>query len=68
MYWFIEEKPQFIKRPVKELKVAENTNVNLTCQTSGKPDPIITWYKDRQQITGGRYQIQPNGDLVITVI
>ena len=68
IYWFIEEKPQFIKRPVKELKVAENTNVNLTCQTSGKPDPIITWYKERQQITGGRYQILPNGDLYITVI
>ena len=47
--------------------VAEGTNVDLTCQTSGKPDPIVTWFKGTQQITGGRYQIQPNGDLRITV-
>ena len=64
----LKERPQFIKRPVKELKVAENTDVNLTCQTSGKPDPIVTWYRDGQQITGGRYQILPNGDLSITKI
>jgi hypothetical protein len=67
-FFSVEERPQFIKRPVKELKVAENTDVNLTCQTSGKPDPIVTWYRDGQQITGGRYQILPNGDLSITVI
>ncbi|XP_052085471.1 neuroglian-like isoform X2 [Mytilus californianus] len=64
----LKEKPQFIKRPVKELKVAETTNVYLTCQTSGKPDPIVTWYKGTQQITGGRYQIQTNGDLFISNI
>ena len=52
---------------MKELKVAETTDVFLTCQTSGKPDPIITWFKGTQQITGGRYQIMPNGDLHITV-
>ncbi|XP_071147603.1 neuroglian-like isoform X2 [Mytilus edulis] len=61
----LKERPQFIKRPLKELKVAENTDVHLTCQTSGKPDPIITWFRGSQQITGGRYQIQPNGDLLI---
>ncbi|VDI06743.1 neuronal cell adhesion molecule, partial [Mytilus galloprovincialis] len=64
----LKEKPQFIKRPVKELKVAETTNVYLTCQTSGKPDPIVTWYKETQQITGGRYQTQTNGDLFISKI
>ncbi|XP_052088783.1 neuroglian-like [Mytilus californianus] len=64
----LKEKPQFIKRPVKELKVAETTNVYLTCQTSGKPDPIVTWYKGTQQITGGRYQTQTNGDLFISNI
>ena len=65
--WFAEEAPAFIRGPDKELKVAENTDVRLICQTSGKPDPIITWFKGKQQITGGRYQIQPNGDLLIRV-
>jgi hypothetical protein len=51
-FFSVEERPQFIKRPVKELKVAENTDVNLTCQTSGKPDPIVAIF---QLYNGGQF-------------
>ena len=54
--------------PPDQLKVvAEGTSINITCRASGKPDPVITWFKDEQRVTGGRYQIQPTGDLSIEV-
>lgn len=62
-----EEEPAIIVPPAKELKVAEGRNIELTCITSGKPDPIITWRKEGEQITGGRYQIQQNGNLHVQV-
>ncbi|XP_048738673.2 neuroglian-like isoform X2 [Ostrea edulis] len=61
----LEEEPAIIVPPALELKVAEGRDIELTCITSGKPDPIITWRKEGEQITGGRYQIQPNGNLHI---
>ncbi|OWF36510.1 Neuroglian [Mizuhopecten yessoensis] len=64
----LREAPQFVKRPEENAKVAESNSVDLLCQTSGKPDPIITWYKEGQQITGGRYQIRTNGDLHINSV
>lgn len=62
-----EEEPAIIVPPAKELKVAEGRDIELTCITSGKPDPIITWRKEGEQITGGRYQIQQNGNLHVQV-
>ncbi|CAL1541880.1 unnamed protein product, partial [Lymnaea stagnalis] len=31
----------------------------------GKPDPVIIWFKDSTQITGGRFKLLSNGDLHI---
>lgn len=64
----LREAPQFVKKPEENAKVAESNSIDLSCQTSGKPDPIITWFKEGQQITGGRYQIKPNGDLHINSV
>jgi len=61
------EAPQFVEKPGKNVKVAEGQSIELTCRTSGKPDPIITWFKEGQQITGGRYQTLTNGNLNIEV-
>ncbi|GFO23158.1 neuronal cell adhesion molecule, partial [Plakobranchus ocellatus] len=64
----LEEAPTIIEPPKALTKSAEGSPVNLTCRTTGKPDPIITWFKDRQQITGGRYRILPSGSLHIATV
>lgn len=61
----LEEAPTIIDPPEAYTKSAEGSSVNITCQTTGKPDPTITWFKDGLQITGGRYKILPSGSLNI---
>ena len=61
------EAPTILEEPERMKVVAEGTKVNVTCRVAGKPDPIITWYKNGEQITGGRYNILPTGDLQIEV-
>ncbi|PVD25027.1 hypothetical protein C0Q70_15524 [Pomacea canaliculata] len=64
----LSEAPTILTPPDPEKLVAEGTSVNLTCRVAGKPDPIITWYKDNQQISSGRYKIMPSGELYITQV
>ncbi|XP_060606385.1 neuroglian-like [Ruditapes philippinarum] len=59
------EKPTIIKPPPAQIKVAESKSVTLDCLVTGKPDPTVTWYRDQSLITGGRFQIMPNGNLHI---
>ena len=47
------------------MKVAEGQSTEITCEVTGKPDPIITWYRDKSLITGGRFKILPTGNLHI---
>ncbi|KAL5013978.1 hypothetical protein ScPMuIL_008248 [Solemya velum] len=61
----LSEAPSILRPPELIKKSAEGQAVSLTCETSGKPDPIITWFKNDYQITGGRYKTLPNGDLHI---
>ncbi|PVD25037.1 hypothetical protein C0Q70_15534 [Pomacea canaliculata] len=61
----LSEAPTILTPPDQLKVVAEGTSVNLTCRVAGKPDPIVTWYRDNQQISGGRYKIMPTGDLYI---
>ncbi|BFZ08082.1 hypothetical protein BsWGS_11121 [Bradybaena similaris] len=61
----LSEAPTIIRPPKPVEVTAEGNAVNLTCGTTGKPDPTITWYKDDLQITGGRYIIAKTGDLHI---
>ncbi|XP_012943169.1 neuroglian isoform X3 [Aplysia californica] len=61
----LSEAPTIVEPPRAMQLSAEGQPVNLTCQVTGKPDPIITWFKNSEQITGGRYEILPNGHLQI---
>ena len=61
------EAPTILTPPEERRVVAEGTSINISCEVVGKPDPIITWFKDEQQITGGRYHIQLTGNLTIRV-
>uniref|UniRef100_A0A0B7A4I7 Neuroglian n=1 Tax=Arion vulgaris TaxID=1028688 RepID=A0A0B7A4I7_9EUPU len=64
----LAEAPTILVPPEGRKVAAEGTSVNLTCRTTGKPDPTITWFKDAQQITGGRYMIAKSGDLQILAV
>ncbi|XP_050412731.2 neuroglian [Patella vulgata] len=59
------EPPTIIRPPEANQVTAEGLSVNISCLTTGKPDPQITWFIEGQQITGGRYITQLNGDLLI---
>lgn len=61
------EAPSIIVPPEGTKIAAEGTPVNLTCRTTGKPDPTVAWYKDDVLITGGRYIINRTGDLHLRV-
>ncbi|XP_064605046.1 neuroglian-like isoform X2 [Liolophura sinensis] len=61
----LEDPPEFVRPPRPQVIVAEGQSVNLSCQTTGKPDPVITWFKEGRPITGGRYITLLNGDLLI---
>ncbi|XP_052782103.1 neuroglian-like [Mya arenaria] len=61
----LEEAPTIMVPPPPTLKVAEAQSVTITCVVTGKPDPIITWYRDQNLITGGRFKILPTGNLHI---
>lgn len=60
----LEEKPSILEKP-ENIRVAEGQDFHLACKITGKPDPIITWYKDSVQITGGRYVILESGSLMV---
>ncbi|CAL1541881.1 unnamed protein product [Lymnaea stagnalis] len=64
----LSEAPTIIQPPEAIQETAESQSVSLICRTTGKPDPIITWFKDEEQITGGRYRILPTGDLFIRAV
>ncbi|XP_055958104.1 neuroglian isoform X1 [Patella vulgata] len=61
----LSESPTIIRPPEANQVTAEGLSVNISCLTTGKPDPQITWFIEGQQITGGRYITQLNGDLLI---
>ncbi|XP_046562215.1 neuroglian-like isoform X6 [Haliotis rubra] len=64
----LSEAPTIMVPPAAQVVVAEGQSVNLTCRTTGKPDPQITWFKEGRQITGGRYRTLLNGDLHIEMV
>lgn len=67
IFFFSAGPPSILVHPPPFTKVAEGHSVLITCSVAGKPDPIITWYRDSNLITGGRFKILPNGDLNISV-
>ncbi|XP_059160211.1 neuroglian-like isoform X2 [Physella acuta] len=62
----LSEAPTIVQHP-QSVRVAEGQPFEMVCQITGKPDPIITWYKDDFQITGGRYVIKSSGSLYVPV-
>lgn len=59
--------PEVIEKPQQWQKVAQGRQTNITCKTTGKPDPVITWFKNDQLLAGDKYHITDEGTLQISV-
>ena len=57
--------PEIITPPEATARTVDGKEVVLTCRTFGAPKPIVKWFHDRDELTGGRYQITTLGDLRI---
>ena len=55
----------FTRKPDPVSRVTEGQDATLMCRTFGAPRPKIVWSKGAEELTGQRYEIQENGDLVI---
>jgi neuronal cell adhesion protein len=51
--------------PAPKARSVDGKTVTLTCRTFGAPKPIVKWFHDNDELTGGRYVISPEGDLTI---
>ena len=57
--------PEITHAPEKQKRTVDGKSVTLTCRTFGAPKPIVKWFHDNDELTGGRYEITSIGDLII---
>lgn len=63
----LAEKPIIEQFDSGPYKWAEGQERNLTCKVVGAPTPIVSWTKDQQSLTGGRYITHDDGTLEVKV-
>ncbi|KAI3381164.1 hypothetical protein SNEBB_009539 [Seison nebaliae] len=61
----LNQKPDIVNKPPLLTKLVSGQNINITCNVFGAPTPQISWRKDGQSITGGRFKIRHDGMLTI---
>lgn len=59
--------PEITEAP-RDKQAVDNQAVNMTCKVLGAPKPNIKWIHNGKELTGGRYEIQQNGDLRISAV
>nr|XP_056716009.1 roundabout homolog 3 isoform X9 [Euleptes europaea] len=59
------ERPTFIKRPINQVVLAEDT-VNFHCEVQGDPVPTSRWRKEEGELPRGRSEIQNDNTLRIS--
>lgn len=59
--------PEITEPPQNEATV-NNQKVTMICRVFGVPKPEVKWVRNQRELTGGRYVIQENGDLLINDI
>lgn len=57
--------PPEIRTPPSDIQAVDGQEVNMTCRVFGAPKPRITWIRDGLELTGGRFKVTPDGDLLI---
>ncbi|XP_051520766.1 roundabout homolog 2-like isoform X2 [Myxocyprinus asiaticus] len=56
------ERPVFIRRPVNQIVVAEET-VDFMCEVHGDPAPTVRWNRDEGELPRGRFEICSDNSL-----
>ncbi|KAJ8985876.1 hypothetical protein NQ317_006250 [Molorchus minor] len=56
--------PEIVETP-RDTQVVDVQDVNMTCKVLGAPNPNVKWIRNGKELTGGRYEVQENGDLLI---
>ncbi|KAL5275409.1 CHL1 family protein [Megaselia abdita] len=59
--------PEIVEKPRKEATV-DGRNVTMRCRVFGAPKPQVKWIRNGLELTGGRYNILPTGDLEISSV
>nr|XP_028564626.1 roundabout homolog 3 isoform X3 [Podarcis muralis] len=59
------ERPTFIKRPINQVVLAEDT-VNFHCEVQGDPVPTSRWRKEEGELPRGRSEVQNDNTLRIS--
>jgi hemicentin len=56
-----------IESGLPDLSTTEGSHALLPCTARGSPEPVITWEKDGQPVSGneGKFTIQPSGELLV---
>ncbi|XP_056612872.1 roundabout homolog 2 isoform X1 [Triplophysa dalaica] len=58
----VYEKPVFIRRPVNQIVLAEET-VDFICEVHGDPAPTVRWNRDDGELPRGRFEISSDNSL-----
>ncbi|KAL7059988.1 hypothetical protein AAHC03_09230 [Spirometra sp. Aus1] len=64
----LREPPFIYEPPQSQLHLVDGASALITCRSYSAPKALVSWKKDGRPINGGRYQIQPNGDLAIEAV
>ncbi|QQP38167.1 Uncharacterized protein FKW44_018670, partial [Caligus rogercresseyi] len=57
--------PEITVPPEEEALTVDGSTMTLKCETFGAPKPIVKWFRNNEELTGGRYNVQDTGDLLI---
>ncbi|XP_044013518.1 neuroglian isoform X1 [Aphidius gifuensis] len=56
--------PEITQAPI-DVATVDGKTIVMTCRVFGAPKPAVKWIRNGQELTGGRYITQDNGDLNI---
>ncbi|XP_053459395.1 papilin isoform X3 [Nycticebus coucang] len=56
------------RNQAKVVDASPGQQIRLTCHAEGFPPPVIEWHRDGQPVSSPRYQLQPDGSLVISQV
>ncbi|CAH0765981.1 unnamed protein product [Diatraea saccharalis] len=65
IYINVQSIPPEIKEGPENLTKVDGSEAVMKCRVFGAPKPIVRWMRDDVDLTGGKYNITAEGDLVI---
>ncbi|GBP51761.1 Neuroglian [Eumeta japonica] len=65
VYVNVQSIPPEIKEGPENITKVEKSEAVMRCRVFGAPHPIVQWFRGDVKLTGGRYTVTPEGDLVI---